>query len=101
MQWESDAGATKEILFADTPAVAALANALRHVMAGDLAALDKDFQLVTDGTQRLWTVRLTPRNTGISRTLRQLDLQGSNGQLLVLIVLESRGERTTTRLEAH
>ena len=97
-QVDPDTGATKEISFRNAPAAAALANALRDVMAGDLAALDKDFELVTSGDERAWTVQLTPRAADVSRTLERLELQGSQGRLQLLVVLESQGGRTTTRL---
>lgn len=99
MQWTSPAsGATKDILFADVPAAAALADAMRHAMAGDLAALDKDFALRLNGDERVWTVQLTPRRAEVSRTLKQLELQGSGGKLQVMIVTEAKGDRTITRL---
>lgn len=93
-------GATtvKQLMFGDAPAVAALANALRQVMAGDLQALDKNFRLVSGGDERLWTLQLTPRRQDIARSLKQLDLQGTGALLQVIVILESQGERTTTRL---
>ena len=38
------------------------------------------------------------RRPEVSRTLERLDLQGSHGQLLVLVILETQGDRTTTRI---
>ena len=93
-----DATVAKQLMFSDAPAVAALANALRQVMAGDLQALDKDFRLVPGGDARLWTLQLIPRRPDIARFLSQLELQGAGPQLQVIAILESQGERTTTRL---
>ncbi|MDB5820103.1 MAG: hypothetical protein JWQ11_3743 [Rhizobacter sp.] len=90
----------KELSFKEAPAVAALAHSLRLVMAGDLAALREHFDLTVSGEARLWSVRLVPRRTSISRTLQQIDMQGSYGQLMVIVTQEARGERTTTRLLA-
>lgn len=89
---------TKEMTFAEMPAIAALAHSLRLVLAGDLAALRPQFDITLDGQPTLWTVRLVPRSTQVSRTLQQIDLQGSQGQLMVIVTQEARGERTTTRL---
>ena len=91
-------GSVKEIKFSESPALAALANALRRMMAGDLQALDKDFQLVPGGDERLWTLQLTPRRPEIARFLKQLELQGTGVHLQVIVILENQGERTTTRL---
>ena len=90
--------AVKQFMFSLVPAVAALANALRHAVAGDLQALDKDFRLVTGGDERLWTLKLTPRRPDIARFLKQLELQGTGVHLQVIVILESQGDRSTTRL---
>jgi hypothetical protein len=65
---------------------------------GVLAALDKEFRLSVGGDERVWTLQLTPRRPEVSLYLKQLDLQGSRGRLQVIVVLESQGDRTTTRL---
>lgn len=88
----------KEVLFSDSPAVAALARAWRHVMAGDLRALDKDFSLAPGGEERLWTLVLVPRRPDIGRFLKQIELQGTGARLQAIVILEPNGERTTTRL---
>lgn len=99
MQWVAPAGgAGKDILFSQAPAVAALARALRNAVAGDLQALDKDFRLVPGGDERLWTLQLTPRSNDISRHLKQLELQGTGKLLQVIVIVEAKGDRTTTRL---
>jgi hypothetical protein len=97
-QVDPDTGATKEVSFRNVPAAAALANALRDVMTGDLAALEKDFELVTAGDDRAWTMQLTPRAADVARTLERLEVQGSEGRLQLFVVVESQGGRTTTRL---
>jgi hypothetical protein len=95
------ASSPKQLLFRDVPALAALANALRQAVAGDLAALEKDFTLRAEGDERLWTLQLVPRRTETARIVRQLDLQGTGALLRVIVILENQGERTTTRLSAE
>jgi hypothetical protein len=98
MQWVGPDGTSKEFLFDQVPAIAALAGAMRNAMAGDLAALEKDFQLAFGGDESVWTLQLKPRRSEVSRYLKQLELQGSRGQLQVLVIQEAQGDRTTTRL---
>jgi hypothetical protein len=88
----------KEILFADVPAMAALANALRSAMAGDLPALQNDFRLALTGDAHRWTLRLVPRAAAVAQHVKHLELQGSGGRLQLIEILESQGERTTTHL---
>jgi hypothetical protein len=88
----------KEILLDKAPAAAALARTLRYVMSGDLEALNKDFRLELSGDEREWALQLTPRHPDVARQLKEIDLQGAGPLLLVIVILESQGDRTTTRL---
>jgi hypothetical protein len=88
----------KEVMLDRAPAAAALADALRRVMAGDLEALNKDFQLELSGDEREWTLQLTPRHPDVARQLKQICLQGAGRRLAVIVIQESQGDRTTTRL---
>ena len=87
----------KQILFSQNPALAAFSNALRRVVAGDLLALESDFRVTVQGNPKLWTVYLQPNTAELARYLDHLEMQGAGAQLLVLIVVERKGERTTTR----
>lgn len=100
MEWVGPDGvASRQIFFSDAPAVAALANALRLIVAGDLAALEADFRIELQGDERQWTARLQPRSAAVGRQLDHLALQGEASALQVIIVVEPQGERTTTRLQ--
>jgi hypothetical protein len=88
----------KDVMLDQAPAAAALANMLRRVMAGDLEALNKDFQLELSGDEREWTLQLTPRHPDVARQLKQITLQGAGRRLAVIVIQESQGDRTTTHL---
>jgi hypothetical protein len=88
----------REIMLDQTPAAAALARTLRRVLAGDLEALDKDFQLELSGDERKWTVQLTPRQEDVARHLKRIDMRGAGPRLSDMVILEAQGDRTTTRL---
>ncbi len=89
----------KEVMLDQSPAAAALANTLRRVMAGQLEALNKDFQLELSGDEREWMLQLTPRDPDVARQLKQISLQGAWRRLAVIVIQESQGDRTTTRLQ--
>lgn len=94
-------GATeaKQILFTQAPALAALSEVMRRVVAGDLGALQRDFDIRLAGNERVWSAQLQPRSADVARYLDHVELQGTGGQLQVIIVVERQGERTTTRLQ--
>ena len=89
---------SKQVLFSGVPAVAALAEALRRVIAGNLVALARNFRIEIRGDEHLWIVKLQPRSPEVARSLDYLELRGAGALLQVIIVAESQGERTTTRL---
>ncbi len=98
MEWVgADGIERKQILFAQAPAVATLANAIRRIVAGDLQALESDFRISLSGDERHWTAQLHPADAKTARYLDHLEMLGAGAQLQALIVVERQGERTTTR----
>jgi hypothetical protein len=88
---------SKQILFSKAPALGVLSDAIRHVVAGDFPALERDFKVVVQGDAKQWTAHLQPQSTEAIRYLDRLEMQGSGSRLLTLVVVERKGERTTTR----
>jgi hypothetical protein len=105
MEWRSMApsadnstgNTSKQILFSKAPALGVLSDAIRHVVAGDFPALERDFKVVVQGDAKQWTAHLQPQSTEAVRYLDRLEMQGSGSRLLTLVVVERKGERTTTR----
>lgn len=98
MQRVDGPASTKEIRFADVPAMAALANALRSTMSGDLQALERDFAVTLSGDAQRWTLQLKPRRSNVAQHVKHLELRGTRGRIELIEILESRGERTTMHL---
>ena len=99
IEWTSAGGERKQVTFAQAPALAALSAVMRGVVAGDLAALEREFRIEINGDERVWRALLQPRNNEVGRRLESVELQGTGGRLQVIIVVERQGERTTTRLQ--
>lgn len=99
VEWVGPGGAgRKQILFSRVPALQPLADVTRRAIAGDLVALQRDFTITVQGDAQVWSARLQPRGPALARQLEGVELQGTGGQLRVLIVNERGGERTTTRI---
>lgn len=100
IEWQgASGGPAKEILFSQAPALAALADVMRRVVAGDIVALQRDFDVQIAGDDRVWRAQLKPRQPEVGRQIEQVELQGTGRTLQVIIVVERQGERTTTRLQ--
>jgi hypothetical protein len=61
--------------------------------------LGTDFELALSGDERGWSLQLTPRQPDVARRLRQITVQGVAGRLSTIVILESQGDRTTTRIQ--
>ncbi|MCX7659787.1 MAG: hypothetical protein N2040_04455 [Caldimonas manganoxidans] len=100
LEWSSSDGQpVRRVLYADAPAIAALAIALRRTVMGELKALQGDFHIEVEGNASLWNARLRPRHPDVARSLDLIELQGSQSRLQVIIVHERSGERSTIRLQ--
>jgi hypothetical protein len=98
IEWVGAAGnGTKQILFSQAPALAALSDVMRRVVAGEIVALERDFRIELTGDERAWRANLQPHSAQVKRHLDHVELQGTAGQLQIIIVVERQGERTTTR----
>lgn len=100
IEWQAAPGSpVKQILFSQAPALAALSDVMRYVVAGDIVALQRNFDIRISGDERVWRAQLKPRNPEVGRNLEEVELQGTGGALQVIIVIQRQGERTTTRLQ--
>jgi hypothetical protein len=98
IEWTGPGASTKQITFAQAPGLAALADVMRRVVAGEFSALEREFRIELNGDEKVWRAQLTPRSPEVGRHLASVELQGTGGRLQVIIVTERQGERTTTRL---
>lgn len=99
IEWIGADGGTKQIPYNKAPALGALADALRRLVAGDLSALERNFSIDVQGSEGGWTARLLPRGAPASRQLEYMEIQGRGTRLLIISIVERQGERTTTRLQ--
>jgi hypothetical protein len=99
LEWVGPDGSRgKSILFSKVPAVGVLADALRRAVAGDLGALERDFRIELQGDRQAWAAQLLPLRAETSRYLDHLRLEGSDGRLRTITIVERKGDRTTTHL---
>lgn len=99
LEWVGpDGNRAQPIFFSRSPAVGVIADALRRVVAGDLGALERDFNIELRGDRRAWTAQLSPLRPDVRRHVDHLRLEGSDGGLRTITIVERKGDRTTTHL---
>jgi hypothetical protein len=67
---------------------------LRATLAGDRAALERYFKVDFSGELPNWTLRLTPRDAALARSVAEVTLSGEQGTLHTLEIREADGDRS-------
>ena len=73
----------------------ALIESLRATLAGDLAALERHFNVSVSGSRNAWSMTLTPRAT---LPVVRVDFAGADRHVQRIEVVESGGDRTVTTI---
>lgn len=69
-------GQKREVRLAEFPELMGMVEALRGVLVGDRALLDKHYSLQFDGSPKGWRIVLTPREERARRWVRQIVVSG-------------------------
>ena len=99
VEWQGADGRVSQILYRQAPALGALAGVMRRVIAGDVVALQRDFNVELAGDEHAWRAQLIPRDAQVRSQLESVEVQGTGGAVQVLVVVDRQGEKTTTRLQ--
>lgn len=81
------------------PELRTLLAALRAPLAGDAAALERDFEVGLAGAPAAWTLRLVPRDRQARRFVTVIEVAGSLAEPSAILVREAQGDEQSLRLE--
>ncbi len=87
---------TQTISLSDYPEIAALVEGLRATMAGDLATLQRYYDVRLEGNAGAWALTLRPRDARMQKLVREIRIAGSGGLLARVDTVETDGDRTET-----
>jgi hypothetical protein len=87
-------GERRSYALASLPAAYALVESLRATLAGDLAALERHYDVRFAGGRAAWTLSLVPRDAGVAQMLAAVRLQGSAARITRIEFDEAAGDRT-------
>jgi hypothetical protein len=62
------------------PELRGLLSGLSALLAGDLAAVERDFEIVAHSTERTWQLELTPSDPRIRKRLKMIRARGSDAE---------------------
>jgi outer membrane lipoprotein-sorting protein len=91
-------GRTHVLELAAYPSMLPFVESLRATLAGDLPALEREFNVGFGGTLEHWTLTLAPRDSKVASTVSQVRIDGSRDALLKVDILEANGDRSLMTL---
>ena len=82
------------------PQIQPFVESIRATLAGDRNALESVFQLIFAGDLDRWTLTLVPLDPQLTRTLKQVQIDGVRDQLQRVEIRQADGDRSLMTLRA-
>ena len=92
-------GRTQNVSVASNPTLLALVESLRATLAGDLAALERHFEVTLERKADQWTIALVPREAGTLALITRISLTGSGNRLRRIDIEEAGGDRSEMSIQ--
>ena len=91
-------GTRRTISLSSYPEVAAFTDSIRATLAGNLAALQRDYRVIAQGTLSKWTLTLLPSDPRIANVVSRVTVSGRDDRIDSFEVLQADGNRSVTTL---
>jgi len=75
------------------PAATAFVDSIRSTLNGDLAALERQYRVVLDGTPQRWTLTLLPSDERLAALVQRVRITGAGAELAEIETLLTDGDR--------
>jgi hypothetical protein len=82
------------------PQIQPFVESIRATLAGDRGALEQVFHVEFAGNVRRWSLTLTPLDRQLSRAVKQVEIDGSQDQLLRVEIRQTDGDRSLMTLRS-
>jgi hypothetical protein len=93
-------GHSRELDLHRYPQIQPFIESIRATLAGDRAALERIFHVDFAGSLERWSLTLVPLDSQLTRTVKQVQIDGSRDQLLRVEIRRANGDRTLMTLRA-
>jgi hypothetical protein len=84
----------RTVLLQDYPVVRAFVESIRSTLAGDLATLDRYYEVALDGDARKWRLVLKPSDPQMREVVSEIRINGERSWINAIEVLEVGGDRS-------
>ena len=82
----------------DQPEIASIVSSIRGTLLGDLAALEKTFQLKLSGSMAQWQLVLTPLDSSVSKIMTRISIRGSEADIRAIHFEQADGDRSEMQI---
>lgn len=90
---------THRLQLQDYPELAAFIDSIRGTLAGDRAALERNYKLSLDGSAARWTLQLLPTNKKMQAVVKQIRIAGTRAGVSSVEVTQADGDSALMRIE--
>jgi hypothetical protein len=94
-------GRTHVLELAAYPSIRPFIESLRATLAGDLPALEREFNVDFAGTLERWTLTLSPRDANVAKSVSRVRIEGARDALLKVEIFQADGDRSLMTLRDH
>jgi hypothetical protein len=84
----------------DQPVIWAFVESIRSTLAGDLATLNRFYQVVLEGGERQWRLTLKPIAPDMQNVVSEIRIGGSRNRVNTIEILEPQGDRSVMTITA-
>jgi hypothetical protein len=89
---------SRSFALARAPELAGLQASFGALLAGDAAALERDYRITPRGSREDWTLELVPRNAALAASVRDITLHGRGAELRCIETRPVEGDLQRTLL---
>jgi outer membrane lipoprotein-sorting protein len=80
------------------PEITAIVGTIRNTLAGDLAALEKQYRVDLQGSPERWSLTLLPSDPRIAAIVQKIVISGTRDELREIEMLQGDGDRSVMQI---
>ncbi len=85
---------TLTLRLSDYPEVAGFVDSMRGTLSGDQDALERVYKLRLQGSRKLWTLDLIPKESRMAAAISAIRVTGNSGNLASIAITQADGDRS-------
>jgi len=84
----------RTVMLQDYPVIWAFVESIRSTLAGDLATLNRFYDVALDGDERKWRLALKPSDPKMQEVVSEIRISGNRNWISAIEIIETGGDRS-------